>query len=89
MRPLISFAAAAMIAVIISSSVPALTPNTSLIVLEYGESAYEYTDEYPSPPDFTIAEDYQERGIGRKLSERMSIGRKQYERSFAVLFSSA
>lgn len=73
MRPLISFAAAAMIAVIISSSVPALTPNTSLIVLEYGESAYEYTDEYPSPPDFTIAEDYQERGIGRKLSERMSI----------------
>lgn len=47
------------------------SPRSALVILTYGDKAYEYTDEYPEPPDFTVSEEYDERGLRLSLEKRM------------------
>lgn len=70
MRPFLAVIAAVTLAVS-ASALPASHAAGPLVVLVYGGKTYEYTDEYPDPPDFTVAEEYEERGINEPMSERM------------------
>lgn len=70
MRPFLAVIAAVTLAVS-ASALPASHAAGPLVVLIYGGKTYEYTDEYPDPPDFTVAEEYEERGINEPMSERM------------------
>ena len=47
------------------------SPRSALVILTYGDKAYEYTDEYPDPPDFTVSEEYDERGLRLSPEKRM------------------
>ncbi len=65
-----AFIAAAAIASSVLPAAGAEQPS-ALVILSYGDKAYEYTDEYPEPPDFTVSEEYDERGLRRSSAERM------------------
>lgn len=59
-------------------------PALPLLVFVYGSEEYAYYDEYPDPADYTVAEDYQKRGLDRAPAERLQIVDRLIKEGHAV-----